>query len=217
MLTHESRVSERAVTVPQFEALGLTVTPFIGVGQPSPIANGLNGMSILTAAHDQDSDVLIVEDDVDLSPDFPEALTAARRHGRPVTFWLCKPHNHSAAWRKAINGDAPPPTSGFYPVERLPSWFGSQALYLPAEVVRAAVDAPMFGSPNTSLDYWLRDNVLRILWAALPNPVQHRNAATLVDPNRVPRISPTFHMERRNPWPSSTSPTSLSPVRSSLS
>lgn len=206
MLTHESRASERHKTTQRFQRLGIPITPFIGTGAPSHIANGHNGMRIITAALEARADLLILEDDIDPSPDFPQALAAARELGEAVTFWLCKPYAHPPAWQKAIDGTTPPPPTGFYRVLRLPQWFGTQAILLPHAVVQRAAASPLFGAPNDSFDHWLRDHVLRELFAALPNPVQHRTPTSLVDPRRVPRISPTTHMERRGAWPS-TSPT----------
>jgi len=200
MITCPPRREERARTLAQFERHGLDVTVFLDPAPiPSPAANRSNAERAIHAAVNADSDLLLVEDDIDLASDFPLALIAARGRG-PVTFWLDKPHTHPPAWERVIEGGGTQPV-GFYPVRRFKgSWYGSQCLLLPLEVLRALQRAPHFGVPTGNpFDRWVREQ-LEGLMVALPNPVQHRSPPAVVDPNRKRRISPTYHMRRDGAW-----------------
>lgn len=184
------------MTLPQVEAAGLEPVVFMDEGQPLPARNRANFERAVARAFDDGTDLLLFEDDVDLSLDFAAALEAARAFGEPVVFWLSKEHNHPASWVGAIKFGLDAPPAGLYPVRRLNLWFGTQAILLPfAWVERVRADAA-FGVPDgLPFDRWLRDRLTRLL-VALPNPVQHRSPTTLVDPTRVARISPTFHLPR---------------------
>lgn len=169
---------------------------FLDRGAPAPWKNRANFERVVTAAVNADADLLAFEDDVDVASDFPAALHCARALAQPTVFWLCKPHNHPIRWAQTINLGDEAPLAGLYPVRRMNLWFGTQAIYLPRDLIRALASDVTFGVPDGKpFDRWLRDRLTR-LWVAPPNPVQHRSPATLVDSTRVPRISPTSHLPR---------------------
>lgn len=200
MSSHASRASERARTIPQFRALGLHVNEFIDHNRnPTSSGNRANGEHVLAWASVNNADLLFVEDDIDLASDFPEALEAARELDEPVTFWLDDPKLHPA-WVQR----------GLYRMPSTFGWRGSQALYLPLSSVRRAVLARSFrdGLPPP-IDIFLKHTgALTNLHVALPNPVEHRSPASVVDPERPVRKSLSFGMpafgDWRPSWPART-------------
>lgn len=206
MITVEARADERQKTLEQFEQLGLDVVVLVDQGdRPSCDNNRRNAERAVKLALEAECDLLLVEDDIDLAPDFVPALAAARRTGEVTTFWLEKAVNHPPAYRRLIDEGGLAPVGLHLVADMQTFWYGTQAIFIPFEVVRTLVDRPFFGVPNgLPFDRWLREQVWRIL-VALPNPVQHRNAPTLVEERRV-RISPTYHLPRVGRWEEATWP-----------
>lgn len=214
MITCRERAEERARTLEQFEELEFAVHVFEDTHPvASPDRNRWNVERVILAAIEQQTDLLLVEDDIDLAPDFPRALERARLTGEIVTFWLENPVTHPTPYGKLLREHNPAAPVGFYRVDRMKdSWYGTQAVLLPLWVLRALVDRPLFGVPNGQpFDRWLRDQVKRVL-VALPNPVQHRSPPSVVNPNRRRRISPTYGMRRAGKWEEATWPSSTSPT-----
>lgn len=175
-----------------FDRVGLTVRVFEDACEHANSAgNRRNGERVLSWALEHQADLLFVEDDIDLAPDFSAALVAARGLGAPVTFWLDLPQNQPA-WDGV----------GFYRVTNMHGWRGSQALLLPLACIERAARAPSFGDgkpPPT--DIFLKScGALANLHAAMPNPVQHRSPPCVVDPTRPVRMSPTFGLPRVGDW-----------------
>jgi len=164
-------------------------------------ANRMNAERLIREAVDLKVDLLSLEDDVNASSDFPDAVQAARRAETIVTFWLEKQWTHPIPWWQPIKGrmeNVPPP--GLHPVRKFPqSWYGAQAIYYPLARLRDLMNARDFGVPNgLPIDRWLR-TVIPNIRVALPNPIQHRSPPTVIE-HRKPRISPTFHMPRTGSW-----------------
>jgi hypothetical protein len=192
MSTHRSRSLECARTLAQLDRMGVWPTVFVD-DNPSPnsAGNRRNGERVLTWARSLDADLLFLEDDIDVAPDFPAALAAAREVDAPVTFWLDQPHQHPE-WDRV----------GFYPLASTLGWRGSQALLLPLSRVQRACGARAFGDGlPPPIDIFLKHTgALDGLLVALPNPVQHRSPASVVDPRRPVRVSPTFGLPRVGDW-----------------
>lgn len=202
MISCQQRAADRARTIPQFEAIGLSVTPFVDAcDPPSTDKNKWNAERAVRAALEADCGLLLIEDDIDLAPDFMPALQAALRDGGVVTFWLEKPYLHPPEYQRIIaRPDAVKAPVGLYPVSTFGRWYGTQCILIPHTELVAIAASPTFGVPTGApFDRWVRQH-LRGMKVALPNPVQHRSPPTLVDPNRIPRISPTFHLQRDGRW-----------------
>lgn len=210
MISCPQRRSDLARTLPQLQSAGLHPVVFAdGCAPPSREDNRGKAEKAARMAIDQHADLLFCEDDIDLANDFPQALHEARHADQAVTFYLEKPHTHPAEFERIWERAKPKPIRpGFHPVRRFKgSWYGAQCVYLPHSVLSNL----SFGvNPANPVDHWLRANLTRML-VALPNPVQHRNAPTLVNPDRKPRVSPTFHLAREGRWqwttPASAKPT----------
>ena len=192
MSSHRARSSERARTLAQFDAFNLNVRVFEDTSDvPSSANNRANGEHILDWTVDERADLLFVEDDIDLAPDFPAALEAARALGEPVTFWLDDARIHPAWIERGLH--LMPTTFG---------WRGSQALFIPFERTQKAVRHPQFGNGQPPpIDGFLKHaGALTGLRVALPNPVEHRSPASLVDAARPVRKSLTFGMSAFGDW-----------------
>lgn len=201
MITCRQRQAERALTLQQFDDFGLPVTVFEDAcDPPSPAGNRRNGERVLAWAAKHKSDLLFVEDDIDLAGDFPRALWAARMMGGPVTFWIERARHHPSGWADATPASVPPVT--FAPIPVMHGWYGTQCILLPLESVQVAMESREFGNGlSPPIDIFLRRaGALAGLRIALPNPVQHRSPVTLTNPSRPRRVSRTFHLPRVGSW-----------------
>jgi hypothetical protein len=201
MITCAQRASERARTLRQFEDFGLPVRTFEDAcDPPSPAGNRRNGERVLAWAAEKATDLLFVEDDIDLAADFPRALWAARMLGGPVTFWIERERHHPSGWLDATDATVPP--AAFAPIPVMHGWYGTQCVLLPLESVLVAVGSREFGNGRSPpIDIFLRRaGALEGLRIALPNPVEHRSPVTLSNPKRPRRVSRTYHLPRVGTW-----------------
>src|SRR5690606_41444976 len=92
MVSCAQRESARALTIPQLEKAGVAVTVLLDDCAPpvqTPPGNGPIGLKAVRHAMAMGWEhVLIVEDDIDLAPDFPMFLTAALDVGAVTYFYL---------------------------------------------------------------------------------------------------------------------------------
>lgn len=212
VISCKAREAARAETIPQLEAAGLTPRVFLSPCDESMPAGGrgnaLVSQEALQAALEASADLLFVEDDVDLAPDFPVFLELARTANQ-VTYLYLHDVGHYMADRYGLSmahaiqrGEAI--DAGLYPLKRQTELSGAQCIYIPHDaLVRLPVH--LLGLGKIPIDRWLSlhwvDRGIRPL-VALPHPVQHRQV-------RVARARPlakspdkyskSFHLERR--WP----------------
>lgn len=166
---------------------------------PSGTENRWNAERCVRLALERREDLLLLEDDIDVAPDFLEALEAARRLAVPVTFWLQKLHNHPTRFHTYRGA---PIACTFEAVRRVTaSWYGTQAILLPLELLAVLAVDETFGDGVGSLpfDQWLRPRLPR-LHVALPNPVQHRNPPNVRGHDRKHRVSLTYDAPRVGSW-----------------
>lgn len=106
MLSCEPRHAARALTLPQLRAAGLEPRAFLDDCTPRPerpeIGNKWIGAEALRWAGGED--VLIVEDDIDLAPDFPAALELARATGEIAYLYV---HEEAERMRGSTAPNAP--------------------------------------------------------------------------------------------------------------
>lgn len=201
MITCPQRAEERAKTLRQFGDFGLPVRVFEGACHPpSAAGNRKNGERVLAWAAETASDLLFVEDDIDLAADFPSALWAARMLGGPVTFWIERERHHPLEWWDATDATVPP--VAFVPIPVMHGWYGTQCVLLPLESVLVALEAREFGNGRSPpIDIFLRRaGALEGLRIAFPNPVDHRSPMTLTNQKRPRRVSRTYHLPRVGSW-----------------
>jgi hypothetical protein len=201
MISCRQRQEERAITLAGFDRAGLRARVFESAcDPPSAAANRANGERVLTWAAQDGVDLLFVEDDIDLAPDFVVALAAARDLDAPVTFWLESQRQHPTAWLNATPGA--PPTAEFATTDSMIGWYGTQCVLLPFARVQVALAHRDFGNGRSPpIDIFLRrSGALDGLRIAFPNPVEHRSPPTLVNQKRPRRVSRTFNLPRVGSW-----------------
>lgn len=207
MLSCHARSAARAETIPQLAAAGLEPVVFLDGCVPNPrwgndVGNKRIGAKALTwALGASEGPVLVVEDDIDLAPDFPQALELAVESGVTTFLYL----NESEDRMRNIYGQplarnllAKTPTPlALTPARDYVGLFGTQCVYLPGDVavqvlefipkVRKAFDAALW----TLLSHRkLPVNVVT------PNVVQHRHDRTARKPDASVKRSLSFDCPR---------------------
>lgn len=141
--------------------------------------------------------LLFLEDDIDIAPTFPEFLKRAVSHDLLTTFCVMRPSLYPDGFERGAKYRAAKSRRGVQGrlvklhearSEARRGFHGSQALYLPPRAVaalleddRAFVDADggayPAGTVEHGFDFWLKDHARELggIYAAWPNPVQHRS------------------------------------------
>ena len=189
----QRRDTERPITLASLGAVG--IVPRVHESPcdpPHPRENRRISLQALTDARGRD--VLFLEDDITADHTLPAWIDRARDLQQPVTFCVVRAHMQPDHVTRALRRRRPIPT-GLWPL-RMTGWYGTQAVYLPRDLVAWAVDHPAFMQMNmhkgqltwTGFDLFVREHLPSTRWrmhGAFPNPVQHRDA-----PKMVPRAKP---------------------------
>jgi hypothetical protein len=199
IITCDGREQEYRNTLSQLVALG--APPDITMSGPCygrVEDNRYKAFKMAVYAKGQGSGLLFLEDDIDLAPTLPDFLQRAVAHERLTTFCVMRdslyPDNFERRM-KFMSASAERGVQGGLielPLERVQArrgFHGTQAVYLPPVVLETILESPDefvgpdgqradFGSIRHGLDFWLKDNAHHFggMWAAYPNPVQHRSA-----------------------------------------
>src|SRR5690606_36269587 len=192
MVSCAQREAARQLTIPQLEAAGVRVTVLLDDCTPpvqTPPGNGPIGLRAVRHAITAGwSHVLIVEDDIDLAPDFPMFLQAAIESGAAVYLYL---NDHESRMRDILGTEL---TRSILAREaqqrqlvrarRYAGLFGAQAVLLPAAILPTVEQWQ--AAKGDSFD----GNILRALMhkqfptlVAIPHPVQHRHDRTARPPD----------------------------------
>ena len=208
----QRRETERPKTLASLRAVGITPTVFESPCDP-PHPRENRRVSLFALRCSRGRDTLFLEDDIDVDDTFPLWIEAARAQPHLVTFcvmrmWMQPPHVSAA-----VRLGRPIPT-GLFPIPRLDKWYGTQAIYLPAQFVDWAVEHPAFMAKSlhkgevtwTGFDLFIRDHLRETnmkLLGAFPNPVQHRDPPKLVQRAKPPpeRKSLTYGLPRAGDIP----------------
>lgn len=205
MVSCAQRSAARALTVPQLERAGVAVTVLLDDCTPpvqTPPGNGPIGLKAVRHAIAQGwSHVLIVEDDIDLAPDFPIFLTAAIESEAAVYLYL---NDRESRMRDILGHDL---TRSILAREAQPrrlvrarryaGLFGAQAVLLPAAILPTV--ERWQAAKGDSFD----GNILRALMhkqfptlVAVPHPVQHRHDRTARTVDGRLKKSQSFNLAR---------------------
>lgn len=191
MISCAQRQAARAATIPQLEAAGLTVRVFLDSCDPiGPEDNGPIALKAVTHASGRGGPMLLVEDDIDLAPDFTAfldmALQAQAAGGdRPPVAYLylhdrldrMKLHYGPRVTERILMGKPMPRTLLKPPVPRY--LYGTQCVLIPEAFV-GAFRAELEREPRP-VDRALEAAIHARAWpvlVALPHPVQHRRDFT---------------------------------------
>lgn len=182
MLSCAQRREARAQTIPQLEAAGLSVTVFLDACDPVT-NNGAIGLQAIRYARTLGGPVLVVEDDIDLAPDFPYFLEAALPTGAVTYFYL---HDRRDRMRMHYGDRLTAAIEARQPLPRklhrvlVPRYlFGTQAVLLP-EALLPTIEAQLV-EHRDAFDGNVQRAITRTSWpvlVALPHPVQHRHDRT---------------------------------------
>lgn len=198
IITCIERGAELSETLCQLSEVGLSPDQTLS----SPCAgsiedNRYKAYHLANRAYALDWGLLFLEDDIDVAPTFSEFLRRAVAHNRLTTFSLLRNSLYPQGYESRRRFMAAKDPRGYLgelvrlpdaPVQARRGFHGSQAVYLPPEMVQALVEAREDfvdddesryppGTVRHGFDFWVKDNVHRFggLYAAHPNPVQHRS------------------------------------------
>lgn len=167
LISHTSREAERRVTLAAFHALGLHPRVFIDANV-KPSGTHEVGKRVLEWAASEGSHLLFLEDDV--TP-HPKLLNWLDVEDKCVSFCMMNPRNYPPFVLEMIKRGKP--VEGLFRARNIHAWFGSQAILLPARVVRELLRT--YDSVGDTFDMTLRALFFsEPLFFVTPNPVQHR-------------------------------------------
>lgn len=210
MLSCHQRAAARAQTIPQLAAAGLEPVVFLDQCNPVKrwnydVGNKRIGAKALTWALASDcSHVLVVEDDIDLAPDFPQALELAAATDVVAYLYINEERSRMVSiygqpLARNLLAKQPTPLS-LTRARDYVGLFGTQAVLLPRDVavavleyipkVRKAFDAALW---TLLSDRRLPVNVVT------PNVVQHRHDRTARKPDASVKRSLSFDCPRAPP------------------
>jgi len=205
MVSCAQRESARALTIPQLEKAGVAVTVLLDDCTPpvqTPPGNGPIGLKAIRHAIAMGWEhVLIVEDDIDLAPDFPMFVEAALKTNAAVYLYLNDRESRmrdilGTELTRSILAKEPQPRR-LVRARRYAGLFGAQAVLLPAAILPTV--ERWQAAKGDSFDA----NILRALvhkqfptLVAIPHPVQHRHDRTARTPDERLKKSHSFNLAR---------------------
>lgn len=204
MISCAQRVAERENTLDQLhEAFPTPVRVLEMPCEPASIeANRWGAFTGAEEALDRGSGMLFLEDDIDVNHEtFADLIRYAVEYQVITTFCVMRdrlyPDNFEQRWRQDAKRSGGVGRAALVKLPRTPSevrrgFHGSQALYLPPHALWAILrDQGAFvnkdgtqkepGTIPHGFDFWVKENAwgsdLGGIYAAYPNPVQHRSVA----------------------------------------
>lgn len=201
IITCDERRVELDSTLAQLEAVGIQPDAVLGgpcLGQVED--NRWKAFKLAVHAYYSEPEpqgLLFLEDDIDIDPLFPEFLKRAESHDLVTTFCVMRNSLYPDDFERGAKFKAAKSRRGVQGrlvrleqprVEARRGFHGSQALYLPPRAVWAILEddrefvdadggryAP--GTIRHGFDFWLKDHARELggIYAAWPNPVQHRS------------------------------------------
>jgi hypothetical protein len=213
MISCWQREEARAATVPQLAAAGFEPKVFLSPCEPAgPEGNREVAHRAMQWALEQEDDVLFVEDDIDLAPDFAWHARVAQELDAVTYLYL----NDTPGRLREILGprtaeaiiERRPIVRGAYRVRnRSAHLYGTQCVMVPQRLVGTMVAALESPHPvvkpaawDSRLHAWARHNPEEPVYVMLPHPVQHRQDRTGRDPAHRPMRSMSFGMNSTSPW-----------------
>lgn len=208
------RESERVRTLDQLRRAGLNPVhePYLNECTSAANTGGVHGRVWFEKALQDTLDagevgVLICEDDIDVKPALAPALELAVMLDEFTDFCIWRPRHHPPALvaaieqRRAIRPD-------LYEIRHGSGWYGTQCVYMPARIIREYqryASRATFNAFDSMVAMVMRDRKLPI-YAAYPNPAQHRNPHSIAELVRghghrgLHRVSDTFDLLPARPW-----------------
>lgn len=205
MISCRLRTAARAATIPQLEAAGVDVRVFIDACDPIRAAdNGPITLDAIRHARSRGGHALLVEDDIDLANDFPEALeaaTVAADAGAVVYLFLIDRwdrmllHYGRELTEEILMGRAM--QRQVIPVASPKMLYGTQCVLLPERFL-PIYEAQLADRPEPA-DRSLQRTITKSSWpvkVVLPHPVQHRQDRTLRGVDDRVKLSQSYWLPR---------------------
>ena len=201
MISCAARTVARSITIPQFEAHGLTPHVILSpCDPPGPPQNNAAGYEALIFATNTNREwVLFLEDDIDVCPNFSPALTEVMRAGFPVVYLYLNDRADRGerqygkdVWAEILSGR--PMNPRVIPAQNIGQLYGSQAVLMTCDAARAALRTlgAARSATDTSFIYAWRAARYRV-GIRVPHLVQHRHDRTLRKPEvRGPKRSMSY-------------------------
>lgn len=202
MISLTARHAAREATLPQLHAAGIHPTVILDDGDGQS-GNGAVGLRAVQHARSANTDwTLILEDDIDLAPDFPAFLTHAQSRDEAVTYFYL---NDRPDRLKRLLGDAAaesilrrePQRRRLHPARSYGGLFGTQCVLIPNSLLPV-----IERSQARHLDAF-DGNVMRAAMSvrtpvliAIPHPVQHRHDRTGREPDDRAKRSLSYPLAR---------------------
>ena len=195
MISVDSRINERAKTLPQFIDIGLLPEIVLPIMPPSSISNTEQFIRALRSAVWRKHDVLLIEDDIDINQEsFVKWLNKAINPNDAVTFCMLRRASVDPKILQAIQ-ECKTVKPEFYITKELSKWYGTQCVYIPYLLAKRIYEYGIPDGWDNSFDVLLRTRLtewqLRLLHCA-SDPVQHRAPPSVVNSLRKPLQSVTY-------------------------
>lgn len=202
-----SREEARALTIPQFDAIGIEPQVFLsdpeaeGLGNyGSAKGNAAVSQRALEAARAADADWLFLEDDIDINSSFPHALELARATGKVTYLYLHDDPTKLVGQYGTANAASIKAREPLHPqaapLRTARDLNSSQAVFIPRGVVK---HIPNLRRTSFDIHLWMLLIARRHTpYVVLPHAVQHRVDTTGRDPKRTTRparVSLTYQRE----------------------
>jgi len=198
MISCAQRAStERARSLQSLNEAGVIVLIQESPCNPAgPALNKHAAFHAIRSAYEISSRVLFLEDDITVKPDLTLFLSMAEDLGRITTFCVLRDRLYLQDPYGDLTARLVPLNPSQVPLDRRTDgrggFYGTQAIYLPPHVTSAVLAHQSDfvredGSPLTDeeagdgFDFWLKRHAAWLggIFAAFPNPVQHRNPAKM--------------------------------------
>lgn len=216
VFSHVRRQAELAETTAAFEAVGLPIAvTSVQTDRPRQAANRRNARAAIKLALDHHvrplglPGLLLIEDDVTPARTLAAWLAwIEQTEDRPVTLYTPTVEAwYPSRLARVVAGARPASRSEIATINpaTLRRWWGSQAVWLPAEWAEIVVRDRRFAAHELTTGPW--DTSLRqlirergaTLGVAVPNVIQHRGPRNLITPTKTPSISACFNPDAPAP------------------
>lgn len=195
----QRRDTERVQTLQQLSRVGLT--PIVIESKCNPAGGPLNRFAALEAMRRADGDgVLFVEDDIDVNPRlFKRLVEDAIDLNEFTTFCVMR----DALYPPGVYENTTPRLVQLRGTSERRGFYGTQCVFIPGwlitEILANHLDfEDKQGQPLSDchgFDFWLKENV-DVMYAAFPNPVQHRQPPKMAHVTRGKSGVQTQHFSR---------------------
>lgn len=208
MLSCAARTRARSITIPQLHAARLPVRVFLDHCTPTPdrpeIGNKWIGATALEWAIPLGKPILVLEDDIDLAPDFTTGLDAALASGEVTYLYL----NETEERMRTIYGDTlaerlqsriPTPVTATRALTST-GLFGTQCVLLPNHAAKLVLETiPRVRKAFDAATQYAINRFNLPARVVTPNVVQHRHDRTCREPEDYEKKSVSFDCPRVPP------------------